>query len=128
MIPRRQFFQFMAGGAIAPLAAGAAPGRSQDWRHYGGDQGASRYSSLAQIDTTNVRHLQLAWRYETGIRLGFEASPVVVDKVDVSCGKSPVATVSRREWPGWITAVVGKISTSSATGVPGVRGTCESRV
>src|SRR5436189_6415957 len=83
MIPRRQFFQFMAGGAIAPLAAGAAPGRSQDWRHYGGDQGASRYSSLAQITAANVSGLKAAWVHHSAgagsrYRGSVECRPLVV--------------------------------------------------
>src|SRR5438046_4579121 len=31
------------------------------WPTYAGDYSQRRYSTLAQIDTTNVRHLSLAW-------------------------------------------------------------------
>jgi len=56
------------------------------------------------------------------------ADQTVVESVGVSCGKSPVAIVSRSAWPVAITAAVGKISTSSATGAPGVSGRCDARV
>ena len=61
MTPRRRFVQFMAGGAIAPWIAGAAPGQSQDWGHYGGDSEATRYSPLSQITAANVGGLKAAW-------------------------------------------------------------------
>ncbi|MET1258770.1 PQQ-binding-like beta-propeller repeat protein [Flagellimonas sp. DF-77] len=38
----------------------------QTWRHYLGDPGRSHYSTLSQIDTTNVHRLQEVWRYESG--------------------------------------------------------------
>jgi quinoprotein glucose dehydrogenase len=63
-----------------------------DWPVTGGDPGAARYSPLADIDTTNVRQLRVAWVYRHGdVRSGgilpdrdlkgtaFEATPIVVD-------------------------------------------------
>src|SRR5882724_11347820 len=41
---------------------------SQDdtsWRVYGGSKKSQRYSSLAQIDTGNVKQLRAAWTYHT---------------------------------------------------------------
>ncbi|GAB3941730.1 hypothetical protein GCM10028805_05360 [Spirosoma harenae] len=37
-----------------------------DWPTYGGNNAGNRYSSLSQINTQNVKNLQLAWSYETG--------------------------------------------------------------
>src|SRR5213596_1860971 len=34
---------------------------TDSWPTYAGDYSQRRYSSLAHIDTTNVRHLSLAW-------------------------------------------------------------------
>src|SRR5256886_15332982 len=34
---------------------------TDSWPTYAGDYSQRRYSTLAQIDTTNVRHLSLAW-------------------------------------------------------------------
>ena len=35
-----------------------------DWPVYGGDSGSMRYSSLKQINRTNVRQLQVTWSYD----------------------------------------------------------------
>ena len=58
----------------------------QAWQHYLGDPGRSHYSTLTQIDTTNVAGLEVAWVYHSG---GLEAgrgtqiqtNPLVVDSV-----------------------------------------------
>ena len=51
------------------------------WNVYGGDPGGSRYAPLAQIDTTNVSQLRLAWVTRTGDFLTdrgrFEATPIL---------------------------------------------------
>ncbi len=39
---------------------------AQDWRHYGGDAGGSKYSPLAQITPDNVVDLEVAWTYQHG--------------------------------------------------------------
>ncbi len=58
------------------------------WPFYGGDQGGSKYSSLTQINRTNVNRLKLAWEWQTGdkplekwgTRPGlFEATPILVE-------------------------------------------------
>jgi quinoprotein glucose dehydrogenase len=37
-----------------------------DWTVYGGSAEAIKYSSLVQIDSTNVTDLKIAWEYHTG--------------------------------------------------------------
>lgn len=39
---------------------------AEGWPHYGGDEGGSRYSPLAQINRDNVHQLRRAWQYRTG--------------------------------------------------------------
>ncbi|OCC23455.1 hypothetical protein MB02_11630 [Croceicoccus estronivorus] len=60
----------LADDGIAPTPAASLPVpvavAEADWAHYGGDEGGSRYSGLAQIDTTNVSGLEVAWIYHTG--------------------------------------------------------------
>jgi quinoprotein glucose dehydrogenase len=55
------------GAVAAPQAIGAA---SQDaysgWGDYEGNPEGSKYSSLTQINRSNVSQLQVAWTYETG--------------------------------------------------------------
>ena len=49
---------------------------------YGHDPAGTRHSPLAQINTTNVSHLQRAWTYHTGEKgRSFEATPIFVDNV-----------------------------------------------
>lgn len=49
--------------ALGQATAQTAP---VEWRFYGGDQGGGRYSSLKQVNRTNVAGLQRAWTYHTG--------------------------------------------------------------
>lgn len=35
-----------------------------EWRYWGGDAGATRYSPLAQIDASNAANLEIAWRWD----------------------------------------------------------------
>ncbi|MDR3677685.1 MAG: PQQ-binding-like beta-propeller repeat protein, partial [Acidobacteriota bacterium] len=55
-----------------------------EWRNYGHDPGGARFSSLKQINNTNVQRLQRAWTYEvaptpnSGIS-AFETTPLMVD-------------------------------------------------
>ena len=36
------------------------------WSNYKGSPGSIQYSSLTQIDTSNVKELQMAWEYHSG--------------------------------------------------------------
>ncbi len=69
------------------LAAGVPAVQGQEWPHYGGDEGGSRYSPLDQIDRGNVHRLELAWVYRTGaVRanpdlrpyIDFQATPLLL--------------------------------------------------
>ncbi|MEQ1730586.1 MAG: PQQ-binding-like beta-propeller repeat protein [Vicinamibacterales bacterium] len=57
-----------------------------DWPHYSGDMRGGKYSPLAQIDASNFRSLEVAWRFKTdtfGPRPEFklEGTPVAVNGV-----------------------------------------------
>lgn len=73
--------------ALVLIAAGCAnQGPNTDWRVAGGDPGNTRYSSLEQINTTNVAQLTVAWIYHTGDlphdgHGEIQATPIVVDGV-----------------------------------------------
>ena len=67
-----------------PVAAAtpASPAEG-DWRHYGNDQGGSRFSPLGQITPANVGALKPAWTYHTGplpegARASFQATPIKI--------------------------------------------------
>src|SRR2546430_11350400 len=49
----------LAGQALDPALL--TKPATDSWPTYAGDYSQRRYSTLAQIDTTNVRHLSLAW-------------------------------------------------------------------
>ncbi|GAB4034303.1 pyrroloquinoline quinone-dependent dehydrogenase [Spirosoma gilvum] len=59
-----------------------------DWPTYGGNNAGNRYSPLTQINTQNVKNLQLAWTYETGDNtnpaqrgMDIQCQPIVVKGV-----------------------------------------------
>ncbi len=54
---------------------------SQDWPVWNGSPENQHYSSLAQINRSNVKQLQLAWSYDTGEKGGLQTSPLVVGRV-----------------------------------------------
>lgn len=60
--------------AIAAFAAGT-------WTQYEGGADSSQYSSLRQINKSNVNQLEVAWTYPTGERGNYNFSPIVVDGV-----------------------------------------------
>src|SRR5205823_5141081 len=62
-------------GADAPPSTIAEDGQ---WPLVAKDYQNRRYSGLAQIDTSNVAGLKVAWTFSTGIPKGHEAPPLVV--------------------------------------------------
>src|SRR6187397_1916286 len=79
----------MAIGISAPLAGQtgtSAPKSETEWRFFGGDAGATRYSPANQITAANVRDLRVAWRWSArnyGSRPAnqMQVSPLIVDGV-----------------------------------------------
>lgn len=52
-----------------------------EWDVYGGNKAATHYSSLKEIDTTNVTQLQPAWEYHTGdadAKTQIQVNPIIV--------------------------------------------------
>ena len=67
---------FLSGAAPAQLHA------QRDWTHYGQDPGGTKYSTLSQINTSNVELLARAWTIHTGDTGGFfSSSPLAIDNV-----------------------------------------------
>jgi len=75
------------GTPSAPAAAAAsAAGASVEWREYGGNIAAQRYSPLAQINRDNVGRLEIAWTFQTGNygprpEMRNETTPLMIDGV-----------------------------------------------
>lgn len=53
----------------------------KNWPIWGGNYAATRYSKLNQITNKNVKDLQVAWTFSTGVLRGHEGGPLVVDDV-----------------------------------------------
>src|ERR1700747_716231 len=51
------------------------------WRAYGGAADGAQYSSLHQIDRSNVNKLKKVWSYQTGDDLPYAFNPLIVDNV-----------------------------------------------
>jgi quinoprotein glucose dehydrogenase len=71
---------------IAGLAAACRASHRGDWPVTGGASGNDRYSTLDQINRTNVSQLTVAWTYHTGDmpagrRSEIQATPIVIDSV-----------------------------------------------
>src|SRR3990172_9840276 len=62
----------------APPVMGAGEG---DWPLHGLDYANTRYSTLTQMNNTNVAQLTLAWGLRTGKVGTFQATPIVIDGV-----------------------------------------------
>jgi hypothetical protein len=67
--------------AALMILMSAAPASGQNhatWRDYGGSADAGQYSSLDQINRSNVKQLQVAWRYSTGDHNKYFFNPMQV--------------------------------------------------
>ena len=51
---------------ISLLFLFSACSENQDWKIYGGNKEGNRFSTLSQIDTSNVKQLKVAWTFNTG--------------------------------------------------------------
>lgn len=49
-----------------------------NWAIWGGDYAGQRYSKLDQINSKNVKDLQVAWTFSTGVLRGHEGGPLVI--------------------------------------------------
>jgi quinoprotein glucose dehydrogenase len=55
----------LAAAVLHPIQAQRGATASGEWRFYGGDLGNTKYSPLDQINGTNFRQLQIAWRWRS---------------------------------------------------------------
>ena len=75
----------MTGGLISERIA-RAQAEPRNWLSYWGDVGGMHYSSLSQIDTSNVRQLQARWALPMPGNGIVESVPLVVDGVMYTTG------------------------------------------
>jgi len=87
--------------------------RLQDWPVWNGSPANLHYSSLSQINRSNVKQLRLAWSYDTGEKGGMQTSPLVVGRV--LYGISPTQRVFALE------ASTGKLLWNFDSGIKGLQ-------
>jgi quinoprotein glucose dehydrogenase len=51
--------------AATPTGAQQGTPSGGEWRVYGGDAGSTRYAALDQINASNVKNLEIVWRWKT---------------------------------------------------------------
>jgi quinoprotein glucose dehydrogenase len=89
---RRLILRGVAAASTIALAASLVHGQTaspsdasgeerRDWPVYGGSLEGTHYSSLTQINRSNVKQLSIAWSFDTGETGGLQTSPLIVDGV-----------------------------------------------
>ena len=82
----RRLLLLVAASAVAVLPnlsvandnVKALTNNPNNWAIWGGDYAGTRYSKLDQINKSNVRNLQVAWTFSTGVLRGHEGGPIVI--------------------------------------------------
>src|SRR5436190_1991297 len=78
---------FTGMAVSSPRREGASAPAPAEWRSWGGDPGGTRFSTLADINRSNVARLRRLWTYHTGERqdttrlVALECTPLVVGGV-----------------------------------------------
>ncbi len=80
------YFLFLAGFFCILLLSNCNNSQHNDWPVYLGDKLSSHYSTLDQINTSNVHRLKVAWMYHTGdadtlTHSQIQCNPIVIDGV-----------------------------------------------
>ncbi len=68
----------VSGTAFADAELNKAFSSNKNWASQAGNDANQRYSSLNQITQTNVKNLQVAWTFSTGVLRGHEGGPLVI--------------------------------------------------
>lgn len=70
---------FLALFITSVHAAPPAPNSDGQWLMPAKNHAGTRFSELNQITADNVKQLQVAWTFSTGLTAGHEAAPLVVN-------------------------------------------------
>ena len=68
----------LSGAALANQELAQLSADPNNWAMQAGDFSNHRYSKLKQVNASNVKKLQVAWMFSTGVLRGHEGSPLVV--------------------------------------------------
>lgn len=69
----------LGAAVLASTATGVFAQASNEWPHYGGDYANTRYSTLNQINTDNVKNLRVLWMHSLGSLESQQSSPLIID-------------------------------------------------
>lgn len=114
----------LAAALFAALSAPLLSQRSPDgeWRSFGRDPGAQRYSPLRQITPKNVATLREAWTFDTGAK-DLQVTPLVIDGVMyLTAGSTIIALEPETGKPIWTYKAPGAISRRGVAYWPGGAG------
>ena len=71
--------------AVVAMGLPSAPeppvGADEDWAHYLGHPSSNQFSTLDQINKSNVHRLEVAWTYETGDSAEYQSNNLIVGGV-----------------------------------------------
>jgi quinoprotein glucose dehydrogenase len=77
-------FVFLALPAPEPQARTVPGSGYREWTVYGGTPESIRYSTLDQVNPSNVRNLRLAWRYDSGDEFEgseMQCNPIIINGI-----------------------------------------------
>ncbi len=80
-LPRLLPFAITAAILHAAAPATKTPARHTTWTSYLGAPDSDQYSALKQVNRSNVKQLEVAWTYATGVKGNYLFNPMVVDGV-----------------------------------------------
>ena len=79
---RKVGFALVLASAVASSWYDGHDSAQNNWSSFGQDPGATKFSTLSQINTDNVKNLKRAWTFHTGDSSGFfESGLIVIDGV-----------------------------------------------
>src|ERR1700734_2126359 len=62
---RTASFSFLLSGFLLVTGALGVTAQTTNWPYYAGDSRSTKYSPLDQINESNVKNLQIAWRWKS---------------------------------------------------------------
>jgi lanthanide-dependent methanol dehydrogenase len=80
MLPRCVIMLLLVHGGVFLSAQIQNQPDDGQWIMAAKNYASTRYSTLAEINVSNVKQLKLAWSFSTGLTKGHEAAPLVVNK------------------------------------------------
>src|SRR5690348_5395967 len=120
-----KFVAIYAALAASSFAQGTGAAKPYTtWAENNGTADSANYSSLTQINRSNVNQLQVAWTYDSGDKAAYTFQPLVVGRVmyGVAHNGSLVAVDATNGKELWVHTFGGGGSVFGGGGLSGYRG------